>query len=1014
MRLPTFAAFCLILLSYASAKDDPAPRDPFAEHIAATAPRSPEDEGKQFKLPPGFVAELVAAEPDIHKPLNMNFDDKGRLWVTDTIEYPFPAAPGTKTRDTVKILEDLDEHGHARKITTYADNLNIPIGVLPLAKSAFVYTIPNIFRMSGEPKAEKREIVYQEFGHRDTHGMTSSFTLAFDGWVYACHGYANTSKVEGADKKPIVMQSGNTYRMKPDGSHAEYFTHGQVNPFGIAFTQLGDVFTCDCHTKPIMMLLRGGFYDSFGKPHDGLGYAPEMTGEYPDSTAIAGIAYYDANQFPAQYRNNAFIGDVVTCCVNEFVLDWHGSSPWATKREFLRSKDPWFRPVDVKLGPDGALYIADFYNRIIGHYEVPLDHPGRDRERGRIWRIVYRGEDGKGKLSPLPDFTKKSVVDLVRDLKSPNLTVRLKATNMLVDRPNEEVVPAVRALMKPETTGIERLHAAWVLERKGRLAPDLLAQAAKDPERSVRVHVQRILADRKELTDADREVVRAGLQDNDPFVQRCAADALGRHPKPENINWLMYVRAKASKEDTHLLHTVRMAMRDTLLLPATWDYLTKQWSMQDPKQVKLEKLGLVDVVLGAPTPEAASFLLNMLPDLDYDQGKQLNAAHHVARFAPVEDVNKLLVFAMNSHPDDLGHQYALFHALEQGSQERGAGLTEAARKWAGDMTAKLLVSAKPNEVESGITLAGTLKLESTQDKLAVIAGKGAFPEGQRIAAFNSLANIDGKKHCPLLGKVLADAEESLSLREQAANKLTQLNNTESQKELLAALPSAPARLQSIIALGLATSDTGGEKLLEAVKAGKASARLLQERPVQLRLSERKIAKVKERVAELTQGLKPADVRLQELYAQRREGFKKANPDLQVGATVYEKNCAICHQLAGKGAKIGPQLDGIGIRGIDRLLEDILDPNRNVDQAFRLTTLTLKNGTTVSGLLLRTEGEILVLADAQGKEVRVEKAKVDEQTTSQLSPMPGNFVDQVSEADFYNLLVFLLKQQQEKK
>jgi putative heme-binding domain-containing protein len=301
-----------------------------------------------------------------------------------------------------------------------------------------------------------------------------------------------------------------------------------------------------------------------------------------------------------------------------------------------------------------------------------------------------------------------------------------------------------------------------------------------------------------------------------------------------------------------------------------------------------------------------------------------------------------------------------------------------------------------------------------QNKLVAVAGNHEAPENQRVAAFTSLTILNGKRYCPLLGHVLADANESLPLREQAANKLAQLNNGESQKQLLAALPAAPARLQSIIAMGLSASEAGAEQLLEAVKAGKASARLLQERPVELRLGERKLPKVKERIAELTAGLKPADVRLQELYTQRREGFKKAKTDLAAGAVSYEKNCAICHQLAGKGAKIGPQLDGIGVRGVDRLLEDILDPNRNVDQAFRLTTLTLKNGTTVAGLLLRTEGEILVMADNMGKEVRVEKNKVDEQATSQLSPMPANFVDQVPEAEFYNLLAFLLKQQTERK
>jgi putative heme-binding domain-containing protein len=194
-----------------------------------------------------------------------------------------------------------------------------------------------------------------------------------------------------------------------------------------------------------------------------------------------------------------------------------------------------------------------------------------------------------------------------------------------------------------------------------------------------------------------------------------------------------------------------------------------------------------------------------------------------------------------------------------------------------------------------------------------------------------------------------------------------------------------------------------------VKAGKASARLLQERPVEIRLGQTQLPNLKERIAKLTEGLPPASQRMQELMTTRRKGFLAAKTDAEVGAKVFEKNCAICHQLANKGQKIGPQLDGIGIRGIDRLLEDILDPNRNVDQAFRLTRLNLKKGQVVSGLLLREEGEVLVLADIQGKEVRVEKSAVDERTTVQLSPMPDNFVDQVSEADFYNLLAFLLKQ-----
>jgi putative heme-binding domain-containing protein len=145
-------------------------------------------------------------------------------------------------------------------------------------------------------------------------------------------------------------------------------------------------------------------------------------------------------------------------------------------------------------------------------------------------------------------------------------------------------------------------------------------------------------------------------------------------------------------------------------------------------------------------------------------------------------------------------------------------------------------------------------------------------------------------------------------------------------------------------------------------------------------------------------------------ASRRKSFLAAKASAEQGAKVFEKYCANCHQVANRGAKIGPQLDGIGIRGLDRLLEDVLDPSRNVDQAFRLTTLGLNSGQIVSGLLLREEGQVLVLADNQGKEVRVAKSDVEDRTLSQLSPMPANLVDQIPEADFNHLLAYLLAQQ----
>jgi putative heme-binding domain-containing protein len=201
--------------------------------------------------------------------------------------------------------------------------------------------------------------------------------------------------------------------------------------------------------------------------------------------------------------------------------------------------------------------------------------------------------------------------------------------------------------------------------------------------------------------------------------------------------------------------------------------------------------------------------------------------------------------------------------------------------------------------------------------------------------------------------------------------------------------------------------------LNAIETGKASPHLLQQRRITIGLESTGIPRVDERIASLLKGLPPADRKLKDLMDHRRAGFLASTHDPARGARVFDENCAICHQLEGRGARVGPQLDGIGSRGLDRLMEDILDPNRNVDQSFRVTNLALQNGQVVSGLVLREEGDVLVLADVQGKEVRVPKTTVDERSTAQLSPMPANVAEQIPEPEFFDLMSYLLSHREEK-
>ncbi len=1013
ITLPATMLFLAVSVTFVpsdtrSSKPAAPPKDRYAAHIAATPPRSPEEERKAFHLPPGFEIQLVAAEPNVKKPINIAFDPAGRLWVTQSVEYPFPVAAGARSRDTVRILDQWLPDGRPGRFRTFADNLNIPIGVLPINHGALVYSIANVYRMldtKGTGQADSREILLSGYGHADTHGMTGEFRLGLDGWVYACHGYSNTSVVKARDGSTIRMHSGNTYRFKPDGTQIQYFTHGQVNPFGLAFDPLGNLYSCDCHSRPIYQLLRGAYYPSFGKPDDGLGFGPEMLQHDHGSTAIAGIAYYAADQFPPEFRDNIFIGNVVTNRINRDRLERHRSSYKAIEMpDFVRCDDPWFRPVDIQLGPDGALYIADFYTRIIGHYEVPLTHPLRDHEHGRIWRIVYRGPDGQGRpWAPRSDWTKATPAELVQDLAHRNLAVRTIATHQLVERGGQAGIDEVLKIMRSDSDPFQRMHGLWVLARQNALSDTVLAAASADRDAGVRVHAMRVLLDRPRLTAIERALVFAGIFDNEPYVQRCAAEVLGNHPDAGNLRPLLDLHHRVPGEDTHLLHVVRMALRDQLRPATTWEQIAStRWSDADAR-------ALADVCPGVPSPQAAAFVLERLRRTTESRNNQVRYVHHIARYGADQATAGLLGLLRDGKSTDLGLQAALFKAFQQGTQERGSALGTPARAWGDELIARLLGARPVNQVLAGIELAGTMQSASAQPSLLAFLDSRTAPEAIRHASMTALLAISPRPNLGPIARLLRDVHESGTMREQAALGLSSTNLADAQEILLGALPAAPSRLQTVIAVGLAGSKQGGEKLLAAVASGKASARLLQEPFVELRLQQARIDRLPERLQKLTAGLPRADETLQALLSKRRAGFLHAGGDVAVGARTFEKHCAVCHQINNHGARIGPQLDGIGIRGVDRILEDVLDPNRNVDQAFRATTLTLTSGQILTGLVLREEGAVLVLADAQGKEVRVPRSSIDEKVVSQLSPMPANFADQIPEREFYDLVAYLLSQ-----
>ena len=985
--------------------------------VAPTEARSPADEMKGFKLPKGYVVQLVASDPDIFKPMNLSFDYKGRIWITDSLEYPYAAREGTKPRDTVKILSNIGPDGRAQKIETFADGLNIPIGLLPLPskkgapQTALVHSIPNVWKMqdtNNDNKADTKEPFLTGFGFRDTHGMTNSFQLHWDGWIHATHGFSNDSEVKSPEGKLLKMNSGNTYRYRPDGTGLQSYTRGQVNPFGMTVDAWGNFYTADCHSSPIYQLLQGAIYPSFAKPHDGLGFGPDMIKHSHGSTGICGITALNSDSFPEEHQGTMIIGNVVTSRINHDRVDRKGATPKAVELpDFMTSEDLWFRPVDIKMGPDGALYILDFYNKIIGHYEVPLTHPGRDRHRGRIWRVFHSGKDGKHIPPPLPDFTAMSTDQLITNLGSKNQTMRIMAGNELVAREDDDTKKSLLSSLKQPSNDFQKVHAMWALSRLNALPIEAIASAITNAEPFVRVHGIKLATSGNKLDETLGTLVQKALEDPDGRVQIAAVQGLAQHPSESNLKALLSFRVKTNAEDSHLYHASRLALREQVRNPDAWKGIPAQST--DPSALK----ALADVALGLPGASSATFLANKLALIQPQGDHEIAVVRMITRDGADADKASIINYMKDTQRPKT-RQAELIRAASLAAQERGSKIDPSLLVQATDLCGYLLGSKQENDVRMGAELAGSLQLIDQVDSMVKIINDPSMPAPNKMACVNALGNISNSKAPSILIETARNAAQSPEIRETAITGLGKNLSPEVRVAMLSMFAGASARVQSSLALAIVSTTEGANDFLKAIAEGKASARLLLEKPIENKLKQRNLPDFEKRLTTLTKGLPPADQLLQKKIADKKSAFLMGSHDAIKGEALFGKHCSACHQIANKGAKIGPQLDGVGGRGLDRLLEDMLDPNRNVDQAFRQTTLSLKNGQLVNGLLLREEGVLLVLADQQGKEVRIAIDQVEERKISPVSPMPAGFVDQLTNDEFADLMAYLLSNQLKKQ
>lgn len=535
-------------------------------------PTEPEKARSEIRVPDGFEVTLFASEPQIRKPIAMAFDERGRMIVAEAAEYPLGPPKGQPPNDSVKILEDTNGDGRADKVTVFADGLNIPDGVAAYNGGVIIAEAPNLWLMrdtDGDGKADEKKAVLTNFGRQDTHHMVHGLVWGPEGKLMMSQGCSTNSRIT-ADGKEWFLDHGDFFRCWPDGSGFEIPFRSFTNSWGYDWDDYGNWFGNDNEGPRLIHLVEEGDYGlaltdrRAGKPGTLPGLATDGTHNH-GYVVQAGLTIYSGDAFPKEYRGNVFEGAPNYHSILRDSLEPSGATFFATEEDDLtKTDDLWHRPIALTVGPDGAIYMIDWYNEILAHVEHPLDSPRRDKTRGRIYRIAWKGAP---KFHP-PDLMKASASELVANLRSENRWIRRTSQRLLATK-GEEAFRLVLPLLDEKESPRTRCHALWTIE-ESRLAekPDGKAKVIEAVQRAFNDHDSRARAvavrTARHLDLEGKDVAEKLLElsgDPDDFVKFEAALALSKLKSPLPLKDLTGLIARAQWEDPFLSYAFGEAVR---------------------------------------------------------------------------------------------------------------------------------------------------------------------------------------------------------------------------------------------------------------------------------------------------------------------------------------------------------------------------------------------------------------------------------------------------------------------
>lgn len=957
-------------------------------------PIRPDSAAGKIQIHPEFDLSLVAAEPQVVNPISIDWDHRGRMWAVLTRSYPEKQQFSKRApADEIVILEDDNRDGRADRVKSFYKGIDLATSLVLHENGIIVAAAPEIFilrDMDGDDVADRKEVLFKGFGFGDTHATISNFRHGLDGWVYGTQGYS------GGDSNHIINNRGRDFgrigngifRFRPDGSEIEMVSAYGSNTWGLDFSFDGELFFTmanGAHLRHVVVperVLQAGRTDNTESwadivDHDRVN--PIITHTEPayaqidfvgGFTAAAGSTMYTGGAWPEPWSQAHFVTEPTVHIVHHDSISPAGATYKAVKTreaEFVAGSDLWFRPIHTRVGPDGALYILDFYNQAAIHNDTrgpkhgPTNaavRPDRDQAHGRIWRMQHKA----AKELPAIALNDGATAARINALSHPNMWVRMTAQRLICEQPAAETARILHEQLG-QNPGLEfKIHSLWILAKlaanpRMRLEPEihkkLVLDAMRHESAAVRKNaIQSAAACGLELLAGLDE----RLTDTDERTRLAAWITAGNHASPSSIQklpeawksagnpWMRAVLVRfGARNITNILNgpgfgaglepgyvslAVRRGMRNASVeqVGGVLEWVAANRTAQP---------ALGASILAAIRNETR--LSGDVSPLAKPLALLLNVPSQISDAAEADVVRESLGLAMH---------WSLAETLGDAPQRAGNMLLQKMNDASAPVATRVSIAAtlaRWSAYREHVFAFTAQMLQTAKDDSIARLLLDVYARSGDDGAGASLVDVFGS----LSGAARDRAFDLIVERKEWTEKLL----TQVENELIAPIALGPQKLHRLRSHPDAETGARATKIIDGI-LGRENAR----------------------VEEIAQRLLPEV---------DRPG------DVDKGRFVFIQNCAVCHKVNGVGGKVGPDITGMGTHGARALLPVILDPSREVEPGYAEWVAWLKDGRTVSGILAR-DGEQSILLRSSSGEIEVQRSDITELKNTGKSPMPGGF------------------------